>query len=490
MPVNTGIPTNLRRPQTFHRFTYQLGSRQLVPLPLTAVLIGTHITAAPSVAGTVYDVYDAEQGDTLFGIGSEIAIMIRKAIETSEFLGFGPSLKAIGIDEPGAGTANIGTITITGPATASGNVTVNVAGRVYIVGVTAGDSATIVATAIKNAMLSDQRNCPVVASNVAGVVSLTYPHKGVNGAQVFAEVMPDFPAGLTFVVNNAATPGAGVIDITTSLDATAGLDIDGIAISNTTMTDVTDYEAHLAVMWGPAEKKWRWGFIGSRDTIGNATTLASGANAKYTIVGVCEKTASLPGEIATALCVGAFSRSRPNANYNGMVLPLAPPANQDAFSGTEVEAALAAGLTPLTPVFSGANRQIVDNRLKVERLVTTKTTESGNPYEPLRDLGVSRTGAYLARQLDIAYIDRFGPQANPDGVLFTDDFLDRLRDMIAGLLYEAQELDIVRNVETDLAQLIVEKDPIALGRADVDLPYSVVLGANQVAFVHRVKVGA
>src|SRR4051812_23946302 len=112
MPVNTGISTSLRRPQTFHVFTYQQGGRSLVPLPQRLLLIGT-MKGGTAVAGTIYQVNDPQETDALFGVGTQLAMMCRKAFETCGFLGQGPSIYATGLAEPGGGAAHTQTFTIT-----------------------------------------------------------------------------------------------------------------------------------------------------------------------------------------------------------------------------------------------------------------------------------------------------------------------------------------------------------------------------------------
>lgn len=488
MPVNTGINASLRRPQTFHRFTYLLGGRLLTPIAQSLVLIGTQSSAATATAEEVYDIDDVEQGDELFGIGSEVALMIRTALKTATKIGSGPRIKAIGVTEPGAGTANVKTLTVTGPATESGNVEITLVGRKYAIGVSDGDAASAIGTAIAEVLQAAHEELPVVVTDGgAGVVTLTHRTKGVNGIDVSVTVDAE-PGGVGVAVANTVV-GAGVIDITNSLDAIAGIDIDGIAISNHAAADMADLLTHIEAMWQPQTKKWRWAVVGERGSIGTATTLAAAANDRGVLVAVCEGTPSLPCEIATAVATALLSRERPNTNYDGMTLPLYPCTVANAFTGTEVETALAAGLVPLTPIVDVTTREVIDGVLKIEKMVTTKTTESSLPYEPLREVVVSRTGAYMARQIDMAYVARFGPQANPDGVLLDDDTIDRVRDMIAALCDDAQDLSYIKNVETDLAELVVEEDGVTPGRLNVDLPYTVVMPLHQVAAVHRVKVG-
>jgi phage tail sheath gpL-like len=94
MPIETGIPSSLARPQVFHRFTYLKGGGQLVPLAQKVALLGAKISTGTATAAAVYDILSSEQGDILFGEGSEVALMIRQAFRTQRLLGRGVSSRS------------------------------------------------------------------------------------------------------------------------------------------------------------------------------------------------------------------------------------------------------------------------------------------------------------------------------------------------------------------------------------------------------------
>jgi phage tail sheath gpL-like len=485
MPVNTGVLTSLRRPQTFHTFSYLQGGRALVPLPQRLLLIGT-MKGGTAVAGTIYQINDAQETDALFGVGTPLALMCRMAFATGALLGQGPQLYACGVAEPGSGAAHTQTFTVTGTATASGNVVIRIAGRTLTIGVAVGDVQNTIASAINAAIGAQKINLPVTSSVAANVVTATHTVKGIGGQDVIYEVVST-PAGVT-VTTAQGVAGSGVADETAALANASGPDYDAIALENHAAADIALALSHVTTAWSSSEKKWRWIFIGEPGTIGAATTLASAANDRAIVVVCCEQCPNLPGEIATAAAFGMLSRSRPNGNWDGMRLPLFPPYDAYDFTNSEVETALAAGVTPLKPVVDPQTRVQTPGVVKIEKLVTTSTTQSGQPFEALRDIAVPRTGAYIARQIDAAFAARFGAAANPDGVLLTDDTVQQVRDMVANILYAAQDNKILTNVDSDLKLLVVEKDSSAPGRINVDVTYTVVLGLHQVAFVHRVTI--
>src|SRR5262249_20158120 len=116
MTVNTGISTSLRRPQTFHAFTYQQGGRSLVPLPQRLLMIGTG--KGTCATGTIVPINDAVEADGFFNVGTPLALMCRKAIETQGLLGAGPFLFACPVAEPSGGAARTQTFTFGGAAIA------------------------------------------------------------------------------------------------------------------------------------------------------------------------------------------------------------------------------------------------------------------------------------------------------------------------------------------------------------------------------------
>ena len=255
--------------------------------------------------------------------------------------------------------------------------------------------------------------------------------------------------------------------LSTAYDAIEGIDIDGFAISNRTTDDIEDIVDHVTAMWQPAEKHWRWGFVGDTETLATATALAEAANDRAIIVGSVEASPSMPFEVATALAVGAMSRERPNANYDGMKLPIYPPPIASAYTGTEVEAGIAAGLTCSRPSSAAAS---LSDQCKVERMVTTKTVDDDdNPFLVCRDLAVPRTArSWRASSTSLTGAVRTGrkPRRRSHG---RRRRRPRARH-VAALWRRGRKQDLT-NVDADLAGLVVEADE-APGRFNVDAPDS------------------
>jgi phage tail sheath gpL-like len=174
-------------------------------LQYSALLIGQRTAAAAAAPGapaanTIHQVFGEADVIKLGGRGS---ILHRQAIgwyaanrQTELWIGI--------LDDDGAGVAATGTITVTGPATASGTISLYLGGERITVGVSDGDIADDIAAAIDTA-INAELDLPVTSSVLAAVVTLTFGHKGLVGNEYDVrhshnpgEVLPD-GVGLTIV---------------------------------------------------------------------------------------------------------------------------------------------------------------------------------------------------------------------------------------------------------------------------------------------------
>lgn len=476
MPIDTGIPTSIKRPGAYHKFVFSTYGLGLIPLALLVIMVGALSSSASQAAESPVQVFDEADADTKFGAGSEVALMCRKSLAQSRLQNSHPELWAIGIAEPGGGTAHAKTITITGPATADGNLEIRVAGRSIVIGVSSGDSANTIAAALEDALDTLAADLPVTAGVAGAVVTCTHVTKGENGGDVLYETVTK-PAGVGVAYADGAV-GSGVTDITNALGATLGKDYDGVAVFNRKSADITDAKTHTAEAWGYSVKRWRHVFFGDCSTLSNANTLSLASNDYTVIVSSYEGSPSLSGELAAAVCTYVFGKERPNANYDGGVIDIFPPAQTSVYTAAEVESALSSGTTPIVPTAEG-------DRSKIVRLVTTKTTTSSAPDYSTFDLATTRTGAYIARQIDARYELEF-----PQELLVTADdapenVLKRVKDMVLGIHREAETLLILRDVDDFVSQIKVEENPSVAGRLDVDDPFRVVSPLHQSAFRHH-----
>jgi phage tail sheath gpL-like len=480
MAILTDMPSTYRVPGTGVKFDITSGARGLVALPRRVALVGVRATGSGTATSLVpYQIFVDGDGDTLFGAGSELALMCRAALKAGRLSGKMPEIWAVGIAAP-AGVASTKTLTVTGPATGSGNIALRIAGRPISVPVASGDTATTMAAAIDAAidLVAASGILPITASSAAAVATLTANQIGVNGEDLKVAV-DSTPTGVAVAVASGVT-GTGVYDITAALDVLRNQHYNAIVTANHAATDVSDLAAHITERSASGVKKWVFSFLATTGTLSAATTLATAANSEYQVVVAAEDFPNLPGEIAAHVAVTRIAEEDPSLTVSGRVLDLYPPPAASVFTegvGGEQDAALAGGVTPLALDTEG--------KVKIVRLVTTKTTHNGAPFDNLRDFGVPYTLTWVGEQAD-TLVTVF--MSDPRNKKMTANTRKRLRSRLLGMLRAAEALEYIQNVELHKDEVQVEPDATVKTRMNYDIPVSVVPGLEQAAGVLRLYV--
>lgn len=485
------IPTNFFVPGTFFLFNYLRQGGSLVNVPLTVALIGTKTAAGTATLGQVYDAVDTITTDALGGQSGEGAIMARKAFEVQRFLGQGPAVKIVFIAEPGAGTANVQTITFVGAASADGQpgIIIRIAGRTFVVPIKNQDAQNTIAANAAAIINAKAEQLPVIVTVATNVLTITHPTKGVNGKDVKVEVKQQTPGCVATVATTAV--GAGLADIQPALDALSPLRYDGIVTANHAAGDITELLGDILIRWAIASKNWGFYFMAETGTIGTASALQAAANTEKILIQSVEGSPSTPGEIATAAAILVYSQPRPNAGYDGAQVPLYPPDAPTIYTPTEQNTAITSGLTAWVAVRDSLGA-VVDNRLKCVEMVTSRTTTAGQPDDKCRDLAVPRTGVALAIQLDIAYDLQLGAANNPDGVN-QSDAVKLTKDLASAIMRaEARATPSVLDpakVEDDIQAMTVRPDSLVTGRNNTKLFFHPAMPNHQTGFEMNVIVG-
>lgn len=466
------IPSTIRKPGQFHEIDLVSGAVGLTPLANRVLLLGEFLGSGSATADEFVQIFDENQVDLLFGQGSVAALMCRKALETGRRIGVQPEIFCSGVADPG-GAAATRTITVTpAAAAAAADIVFRVAGRTLRAGISLGDDEQAVAQAIVDVIKANLANLPVTAARVLGVVTLTAVNTGVNGNDIKVTIEDVGLSGLAIVAANAIV-GVGVVDNTVALDNSLSLYFETKAISNHALADIPILQAHLDLAWAPAAKRWNFIQVGETGTLATGNTFATTADDERIQVVTYEDSPSLPSEIAAAQAVAISSQAQPNFNWDGFELPIFIPPDASVYIDSEIEAALAAGATPYAPNDQRTATTIV-------RLVTTKSTEGGNPFENAKDLSTIRGLVTVIRQLDITFSQQFKAQNKSQQVI------KRMRSVAYGVLklFEAEPNPVVQNVDALFPQLLTLADPNVATRALVTVPESIIPNLHQIVFNH------
>lgn len=178
------------------------------------LFIGQKVGGTANVGGLTESVANGGAEDGLFGPTSMLATMIRANKIRNQQV----QVDVIPLNDDGGATASAGIFTITGTATADGELFFTAGSNrnhKHSVAVTSGDTPTIIGDALDAAILADL-NSPVTSANVAGVVTLTAVNGGTYGNSLPLEITGE--AGGVMVSVTGMTGGATDPSLTSIFD--------------------------------------------------------------------------------------------------------------------------------------------------------------------------------------------------------------------------------------------------------------------------------
>lgn len=318
MPVSTGIPSSWKLPLFWA--TVDGSKAGNVSAPARALLVGQMFTAGSQKGTATQDVPvpvgSVALAQQMFGQGSMLARMVEKfmASNTTQQLWCAP------VAEPAAGTAATGSIAIATAPTASGVLTVYIAGQKVQITVLSTDATTVVATNLA-AAINAIVDLPVTAVASTSSVNLTCKWKGDTGnditiianyyGQYGGEVLP---TGLTLTVTAMAS-GAGQANFVNVISAIQTLEYDYLGLPYSDTASLTSWNTEYG--FGPTG---RWNYIRQqygvifnvkRDSYANLLTWGLSQNSPVTSTMAIEADSPTPvWEWSAAYCaLGALGFS-------------------------------------------------------------------------------------------------------------------------------------------------------------------------------------
>ena len=453
------IPASIRKPGKYFEFNTKLAVRTLPGNPQHVLIVGQKLTSGTQAVLAPVNVFSDEQAAQLFGRGSHAHLMARGAITANPYL----QLTVIGVADDAAGVAASGSITVTGPASGAGVVSAFIGTQRVDVAVSSGDTATVIATALK-AAVEKQGDLPVSVSAASGVVTLTARNKGAAGNGVKVAVTSN-AAGVT-VAASAMSGGQTDPDIAPALAAIVAAGHDIVVCPFATQAALTALRAHLEFVSGPMEQRGAIGVFGWGSTLASGITLAGQINSGRITGAWHRNSAKLPCEIAAGFAAVIASEEDPARPLNTLEIKGLDATGIDQRpSRTEQENALYNGLTPLE-VGPGDRAQIV-------RAISTYTKDPQNVDDvALLDITTIRTLDYVRKACRERIALRFPREK------LSERTPAKVRSELLDVLYKLDELEIVECVEDNKDGLIVERDSQDVNRLDAKIPVDVVNGLH------------
>ena len=289
------------------------------------------------------------------------------------------------------------TLTVGGTWTvaSSGPIQLSIGGQPLDVFASAVDTATTFAAAVVTAVTLN-KNLPVTAANVDGVVTFTWKSYGTRGNDGILFVDGTFkPSGMTLAVAGGAsvssggvrfTGGTGTEDMSTLLTNVAVEQFWTTACSIIDATNLARLEAYLDAKCGPTVRLFENHVVGTTKAFAAATSLAQTTLDNARMQMVFQEEGETPGEEQAAWMAGLRTTREiinPNTKYDGIVTPFIPQrATSKRMSYAAQVAALDVGLTCIPTK---------NNVAYVARAITTRSlTSTGAVDDGTIDVGQAR----------------------------------------------------------------------------------------------------
>jgi len=480
IPFKT-IPSNLR----VHLFAAELDNSRAntAAIAQRALLIGQKTAAGTYTANVPVVCQSAIDGRAAAGAGSVLAGMI-DAYRDNDPAG---EMWVLPLADDGAAVAATGSITFTGPTTATGTLSLYIAGRLVSVILASGTTAAQAATATVAAIAATV-GLPVTAAVNGGVpskVDLTARNGGECGNDI--DIRTNFkgsasnevlPAGLGVTIVAMASGATNPV-LTTALANLVDMPFDFIVCS---LTDTTSLAAITNLL---SDQTGRWSYLnqiyghcwfGFRGSAGACASKATALNNQHlTEVPFFDSpTPAWKWAAAFAGINAASLRADPAVPLQSLTVAglLAPPL-QSRWSIT---------IRNNTLLFGGCATWTVDvnGNVVTENIVTTYVTNAqGQPDDSYLEVETLFTSVYVLRRLSSMVTAKYsriklaadGTRLDPSANVVTPAVI---RADIIALYRELEAQGIVQNSAAFARDLVVEKDAGNPNRVNVLLPATLI----------------
>ncbi len=441
----------------------------LSTLKYVALLLGQGTDAGSKAAKELVKISSADQAGAFFGEGSLIHLAARSFFRNnniSECWAIATTMDPLATPTDKA----TGTITVTGPATADGNVYLYINGERVVVSVASGDTANDVAAAINTKLNSaDYKHLPVKSSVALAVVTLEAKNVGETGNDIDirenyfeGEVIAD-GVSLAIVAMSGGANTPAIDSGTPSVISQLG--DNWFHVIHSPYTDSTNWNAlrdELDRRFGPTVQIDGVAFTAKRGNSATLVTFGSGKNTKQiSCMGIYdvpdspnEWAAAVVGQVAQALAAGNGSEARPfqTLELKGI---LAPP-ETSRFLFTEQDSHLNNGISTFKVDSAGV--------VRIQRLITTyQKNESDAADDTWLDVNTRYTAMFIRFDWVVLLTSKYARaklagdanNVGPGQQIITPKIA---KGEAINRFKEWESVGLVEDLEFFKANLIVEKD--------------------------------
>jgi phage tail sheath gpL-like len=400
------IPSNLRVPLFYAEVNNSQANTSGVNQ--RGLIVGQMLAAGTATAGVPVLSQGPLADLPAFGQGSMVARMIDAWRQNDNF----GELWVLPLADDGSGVSATGTVVFTGPSTATGVLSLYIAGILTSTVVTSGMTATQIATAVA-ASIAANPNLPVTSSPSTGTLTLTARNKGPLGNDI--DIRLNYqgtaggeatPAGVGTTITAMAS-GATAPSLTTPFANCSDMPFDFIAFPYTDTTSLNAMQAFLNDTVG----RWSWdrqvygsAFGAYRGTLSAVTTFGLARNDQHmSITGFNDSPSQNAIWAAAIAAQAAISvRADPAQPIRSVTLQgvLAPPV-ASRFQLSDRNTLLWSGISTFDVQTDGS--------VMIEKLITTyQTNAQGVADNSYLDVEILTDLAFVLRTLKTRITSKFG----------------------------------------------------------------------------------
>lgn len=488
MTINfTQIPSNIRAPLAY--FEVNSNNSSVNSLNNKRILVlGQKLAGGSATAEVPVLVSSYEQAVTYFGEGSMLANMFEVLFKNNQFTEKWCCPSA----DVGGGTAATGTITVTGPATEDGTLSLYIGGVLVPVSVAASDTATEIGDAIE-AAIEANGDLPVNASNTTGTVTITYKHKGTVGnyynMQINYAGAPSgekTPAGVGVAIVQL-TSGATDPDLVDAFAALPEMIFDYVLHPYRATGVLDDLDDEMDSRWDALRMLEGHCFGAAGGTASAVEAIGAARNGKHSTILDAGLNSPTPSYLWAAALVGQVATSASADPALPMttlpLLTVKPPqvVNQRSLSQRN------------SMLYSGIGTHIVEGgRVQLDRVITNyQTNTAGAPDATWLDVNTPLTISHLRQLLRSRITSKFARMklADDGNAAFGSNVVTPsvIKGEIVAFMAEMKALNLVENIDVFKQSLIVERDLTDRTRINASIPPDLVnqfyIFAGNISFI-------
>ncbi|MGA4368113.1 phage tail sheath subtilisin-like domain-containing protein [Pantoea ananatis] len=467
------VPGNLRTPLFYAEMNNSMASTATATQ--ITLIIGQQLDSATQAAGVPFLASSASTVGGLCGYGSMIHAMMTAYLknDTAGKIYILPLADGAGMQ------AATGTITVTSSATASGTLSVYIAGVRVQIAVLSTDAVADVATALA-AAVNATTSLPVTATAALGVVTLTAKNKGAHGNLIDVRLNylgsaggESTPTGLALtIVPMSKGSGTPALDMVLANYGDKGADFIVNPYTDTTsLNSLKTWLSDATGRWSYASQLYGHSLGVLTGTYGQLTAAGEARNNQHeSLIGVYDS--PTPPWVWAAAVYGAAAvalRNDPGRPLQTLAVAgvLAPPL-ASRFTLTERNNLLYSGISTVTV---GS-----DDTVALENVITTyQTNKFGDADDSYLEIETLFLLMFVTRFMRLAITSKFprmklaadGTRFAPGSAIITPSLIKA--ELIAQ--YKTLETNgYVQDAKSFAAALIVEQNKNNVNRVDVLWP--------------------